>query len=274
MITKLPNKTPSPPPSGRTTLSRRRESSVLPRYNRSQDYSIAELPSIVHTLQPRRESNLSLAFSKTTTRLHRATTSNVDIPGTGMSSPPKSSSPATTYLTTSSAHSHHSDSLSRPSSRAFSPSPFPTQEETTALPESRPSSRTFSTSPFPTQEETTALPEVFEPFKSKLSSPSLPSPRSVQSDAGSGIFQLPSRKWPFKSRRGPKGAFNIPSATFFTSGRALLLWNEKGVCLYDLQNILSISHHIITPGDILLAAGGTKKTGIVRRKGPVWHQTH
>ena len=248
MITKLPNKTPSPPPSGRTTLSRRRESSVLPRYNRSPDYSIAELPSIVHTLQPRRESNLSLAFSETATRPHRATTSNVDIPGTGMSSPPKSSSPATTYLTSSSAHSHHSDSLSRPSSRAFSPSPFPTQEETTTL------------------------PEVFEPSKSKLSS--LPSPRSIQSDASSGIFQLPSRKWPFKSRRGPKGAFNIPSATFFTSGRALLLWNDKGVCLYDLQNILSISHHIITPGDILLAAGGTKKTGVVSRKGPVWHQTH
>jgi len=248
MITKLPNKTPSPPPSGRTTLSRRRESSVLPRYNRSPDYSIAELPSIVHTLQPRRESNLSLAFSETTTRLHRATTSNVDIPGTGMSSPPKSSSPATTYLTSSSAHSHHSESLSRPSSR------------------------TFSASTFPTQEETTALPEVFQPSKSKLSS--ITSPQSIKSDAGSGIFQSPSRKWPFKSRRGLKGAFSVPSATFFTSGRALLLWNDKGVCSYDLQNILSISYRIITPGDILLGAGGTRKTGIVSRNGPVWHQTH
>jgi hypothetical protein len=248
MTTKLPNKTPSPPPSGRAALSRRYESPLLTRYNRSQDYSRAELPSIVHTLQPRRGSNLSLTSSEAATRLHRTTTSNVDVPRTGMSSPPKSSSPATTYVTSSSAHSHHSDSLSRPSSR------------------------NFSASPFPTQEETTALPEVFEPPKSKLSN--LTSPRSIQSDAGSSIFQSPTRKWPFISRRGPKGAFSIPSAKFFTSGRALLLWNDRGVCLYDLQNILSISHRTITPGDILLAAGGTRKTGVVSRNGPVWHQTH
>ncbi|CZR66823.1 uncharacterized protein PAC_16724 [Phialocephala subalpina] len=239
--TKGPSTAPSSPQSGRAMLSRRHEPLNVPR--RSQEPLRHELPTIVNTLPSIRENTLSPTSPETATRLHRSLMGNVDMHGSDLISPAKPSSPATTYVGSSSALSHCSDPLSRPSSRTFSPPPFPTPEETTNL------------------------PEVVVPDISKLSSPT--SPRSIPSDASSSIFQSPSRKWPFRSRRGPKGASNIPTATFFTSGRTLLLWNDRGACSYDLQNMLAISHRIITPGDILLAAGGTRKSGIVIGNGPI-----
>jgi hypothetical protein len=240
-----------PPPSprpGKGLPSRRREPLPPTRRNGSQEPPRHEPPSIVHTLHPIRENSLPPTSSEPATRLHSSSMSNVDMRGVGMSSPPKSSSPVTTYVGSSSAFSHYSETLSRPTSRTFSPPPFPTLDETTAL------------------------PEVVVPRRSKLSSPI--SPQSISSDTSSSIFQSPSRKWGLKSRRGPKGASNVPSATFFTSGRSLLLWNDRGACFYDLQNMLATSYRTITPGDILLAAGGTLKTGVVCRNGPVRCQTH
>lgn len=239
--------TPSSPRSNGALLSRRYELDVS-RQTKPQEPLRHELSAIGNTLHPIRENTLSPTSSELTTRLHRSSVSNVDIRGSDMTISAKPSSPSTTYVGSSSALSHYSDVLSRPSSRTFSPPPFPTPEETTNL------------------------PEVVASHLSKFSSPSsLP---SIRSDASSSIFQSSSRKWPFKSRRGPKGASSIPSATFFTSGRTLLLWNDRGACSYDLQNKLAISHRIITPGDILLAAGGTRKSGVVIRNGPVHRQIY
>lgn len=235
--------TRSQPRSGRPLLARRQDYEK-PRQSLSPE-RLHELPSIVHTLAPIREN--TYPFQGSTMGLHHSGRSNADMRSMSLSSLPKPSSPATTYIGGStSSPSYHSETLSRPSSRTFSPPPFPSQDETTDL------------------------PEVVEPLKKKVSSPAAPqSIRSDNTDTSSSIILPPSRKWPFKSRRGLKGASKIPSATFYTSGRTLLLWNDRGACTYNLKNSLSLTHHIITAGDIVLAAGGTRKVGVISRNGPV-----
>jgi hypothetical protein len=237
----------SSPRLGRAVLSRRHETSTSARPNTTQEHLRHELPGIIHTLQPIKESTHSLASSDILMPIRNTTLGDAQKPGSGMASPRKPSSPASTYLSLSSPSSHHSGSLSRPSSRNITPSQFPTRRETTDL------------------------PEVVETQRPKLSD--YTSNQSLPSDASSSILRPTSRKWPFKSRRA-QAASNAPSATFFASGRALLLWNDRGACYYDLQNMISVSRHIITLGDILLAAGGTWKSGTVSRNGPVRYQIH
>ncbi|KUJ19505.1 uncharacterized protein LY89DRAFT_780432 [Mollisia scopiformis] len=242
MAMKVSSITRSPPRSGRPLPSRRQESSTSPRTSKSPEH-LYELPSINYTLTPIRETDLSPPGLEPISKLRHSAISSVDMRSAVSTTQPKSSSPTITYVGSTSSLSYHSENLSRPTSRTFSPPPFPTTDETTDL------------------------PEVVAPVRSKLASPT--SPQSIASDASSSIIQSPSRKWLFKSRRGYKGTSKIPSATFFTSGRTLLLWNERGACSYDLQNILSISHRIVTTGDILLAAGGTRKIGVVSKTGPI-----
>jgi hypothetical protein len=237
------NTAPSSPPLGRAVPFRRHETSTLARHNITQEHLRDDLPGIAHTLQPIQESSHSLTSSDTLMPTRNTTPGDADKHGTGITSPRKPSSSASTYIGSSSSPSHHSVTLSRHSSRIFTPPPFPSRRDTTDL------------------------PEVVDTRRSKLSN--YTSHQSLSSDASSSILHPTPRKWPFKSRRAQKGSITIPSATFFASGRALLLWNDRGACYYDLQNMISISQRIITPGDILLAAGGTWKSGIVSRNGPV-----
>lgn len=56
---------------------------------------------------------------------------------------------------------------------------------------------------------------------------------------------------------------------FYASGKNLLLWNHVGVGSYDLHSVPSLSFSKIATGEILLAAGGSRKTAVVSRDGPV-----
>jgi hypothetical protein len=136
------------------------------------------------------------------------------------------------------------------------------------------SSRTFSPPPFPSQADCTTLPEVVQPVRTKSSRP-----MSILSDGTSGASsksRVSSRnlerkpKWSlFKSSRGATNASLTPSTAFFTSGRTLLIWSELGSGCYELDTMPSTSFRIVTTGEVLIAAGGTRKCAAVNKTGSV-----
>lgn len=103
-------------------------------------------------------------------------------------------------------------------------------------------------------------------------SPTSPRPFSdisVHSGLGSSRFDPPQKEhaWQslFKSNRSISTFVSIPSYTFFTSGKNLLLWNERGSGYYDLRDADSISFRRINSCNVHIAAGGTDICAIVVR---------
>jgi len=139
-------------------------------------------------------------------------------------------------------------------------------------PLSRPTSGTYTTRSMPTQEQCTALPEVLNvAAHSSNQSPKSMSIRSGQSRQSSRN-QLTTPWSLFKSSKGGAPTSSVPTATFFASGRTLLLWNELGAICYELDNIsLMVSRQIIS-GDVQIAAGGTRKCAVITRTGSVSFQ--
>jgi hypothetical protein len=76
-------------------------------------------------------------------------------------------------------------------------------------------------------------------------------------------------KWSFFRSNRSTTSSSIPASTFFTSGRALLIWNDLGAGCYDLDTIPSASFRIVTTGEVLMAAGGTRKCATVSKNGSV-----
>lgn len=135
---------------------------------------------------------------------------------------------------------------------------------------SRASSGTYSPHPLPSQEQCTTLPEVVNPETySKNTSPTVMSIRSGESRPSPRNHAT--RPWSiFKgSSRGVAHVSSIPSTAFFTSGRALLLWNELGAICYDLESIPVAQAKQIISGDVQIAAGGTRKCATVTKSGSV-----
>jgi len=48
-----------------------------------------------------------------------------------------------------------------------------------------------------------------------------------------------------------------------------MIWNDLGAGYYDLDTIPSVSFRVVTTGEVLVAAGGTRKCAIVCRNGSV-----
>jgi hypothetical protein len=167
-------------------------------------------------------------------------------------SPRKPLSIASTYIGSTSSPLIQASTMSRSSSRSDS-------------------RQGFSPLPFPSQVECTTLPEVVEP----LDPFTLQSPKSVRSSdaASTQSYQSPKyqerKPWSIFKSKGPKTTSSITSYAFFTSGRSLVIWNDAGAICYDLENRPEISVRVVEAGDILLAAGGTRKYAVVSRMGSV-----
>jgi hypothetical protein len=171
---------------------------------------------------------------------------------TGSPSIRKPLSMASTYIGSTSSPLIQASTMSRSSSRSdswqgFSPLSFPSQAECTTLPE---------------------VVEPLDPFR-------LQSPKSVQSSdaASTQSYQSPKyqerKPWSIFKSKGPKTTSSTPSYAFFTSGRSLVIWNDAGAICYDLEKRPKISVRVVEAGDILLAAGGTRKYAAVSRMGSV-----
>ncbi|CAG8953761.1 hypothetical protein HYFRA_00006652 [Hymenoscyphus fraxineus] len=157
--------------------------------------------------------------------------------------------------------------LQTPTSATFSLDSDITDQDLSYFP--LPPSHPPRSAPIPVEYST--LPEVAEvPEPKKV----LPTP-SILSD-GSSLTPTESQrkldrrpKWPFfkSSRYILFPASSAPSTAFYTSGRSLILWNDCGVGAYDLHSVPALSFSKITTGDILQAAGGTRKAAVVSRDG-------
>lgn len=144
-----------------------------------------------------------------------------------------------------------SGSISQYSSRAFSPPP-----------------------PMPLKEYST-LPEVVEDLELRPSkTTSIRSRRaSINSSNPSKSIRKQQEKkshWPFSRINKPlMTSSKTPTATFFASGRTLMLWNDIGAGEYNLEDLPSVSFRSIAMGEIELAAGGTRRCAVVAKMGPV-----
>lgn len=103
-----------------------------------------------------------------------------------------------------------------------------------------------------------------------------PGPVSIGSDDSASRFvrDTPARKqkkWQslFTSSRSSAQASSTPSAAFFTCGKSLLLWNERGAGCYDLHNAESIGFRRINASNVRIAAGGAGKCAVVSKSGTV-----
>ena len=73
----------------------------------------------------------------------------------------------------------------------------------------------------------------------------------------------------FKPGRGSSSPISVPSYAFFSCGKKLLLWNEKGFGFYDLHDADSIGFQRINSHNTRMAAGGTNYCAIISKNGTV-----
>lgn len=154
-----------------------------------------------------------------------------------------------------------------PTRAALSPGPkhYAVAPSTYSLPLASPAE---TIAPLPRQICPENLPEVAVELVSPISPRSF-SNISIRSGLDSSRFDLPQKRhgWHsiFKSNRSLSTSVSLPSYTFFSCGKSLLLWNERGSGFYDLRDLNSISFRRISSSNVHIAAGGMNTCGIVDR---------
>ena len=69
----------------------------------------------------------------------------------------------------------------------------------------------------------------------------------------------------FKGGKRSSGGFTSPTVRFFASGKQMIAWTKYGGVCFDVANLDNPKTFPINFGGIVLAAGGTRKFGIVAR---------
>lgn len=75
------------------------------------------------------------------------------------------------------------------------------------------------------------------------------------------------KKWNglFKGGKRNNTSFVAPTVRFFTSGKHMIAWTRYGGACFDVNNLDESRMHAINAGDIVLAAGGSRRYAVVAR---------
>lgn len=82
-----------------------------------------------------------------------------------------------------------------------------------------------------------------------------------------GRIQNQQKRWPgfFKGSKKAGSQFAVPTVRFFASGKSLIAWTRYGGACFDISRAEEFETEVINRGDIVLAAGGTRRYAVVAR---------